>query len=285
MKQFIALAMFLAFFGFASAIIIVPPVVYIATVSIFSVISNMFVGLFFWIAVQGIATKSFFGKPFSAIIAFIIPTAGKLFFALLLIIIFSIIIMPIALFEILFITIAVSIAFFFGVLLSRFRKIRNTKEKSKSLSKIVWATIIIFILSFASIMLSIETRPIVAGAAGPTRGFVDILKIPSMGARSMAKGIAQEAKKPLAANEVEALWLVPTSSEKCTLQAGKTILSFFPQKNCLQSSIGTERAFCPITVLPAQISQKGLVEMKASGSCSGSMTVIVKENSFEVVAK
>jgi len=272
---------FLALCGFAGAIVIVPPVVYIASLSVLSVMLNLFAGVFFWIALQGIATKSFFGKPFSVIMAFLLPTAGKLLFAMLLAIVFSIIFSPVSLVEALLSALAVAIIFFFSVLLSRYRQIRNTMEKSRPVSKILTFSLVVFALCLASIMLSIGLQPVAAGARGRATGFYDIFPV----AQSVSNGAAGEAKTPLPANEVGALWLVPTSAEECTLQAGSELLFFTPKKSCLKSATSVESTFCPIEILPSQIMQKGSLTLKAGGSCSGAIVVVVKENSFGVAAK
>ncbi|MFH1587228.1 MAG: hypothetical protein ABID38_05190 [Candidatus Diapherotrites archaeon] len=301
MKRIMAFLILLTFLSSANAIVIIPPVVYVATISILTLVLNAFIGLFFWIAIQGVATKKLFGRPIHEILNFLIPSAGKILFALLLTVIFSLILAPVEINEIISTSILISVIFAAVLFLSKFREIRNTEHKSKVIASVAVFSIAVLAISFFSIMLSVEVISVSTEAGEelkeefPGAGIMDDLlpSSPYMGAPSMEKpapiadvgeGISPEdiEKK----GSIRSIWLVPDSGANCTLTIGETQLSFRPEKNCVEK-IGSEirRSYCPIEVTPSQIYGTGQLQLKAGGSCSGEITILVSNNAFEVLSQ
>ncbi len=296
MKRILAFIILLTLLSSVNAIVIIPPVVYIATISILALVLNAFVGLFFWIAIQGVATKKLFGKPLHEILNFLLPSAGKLLFALILTVIFSLMLSPIEINEIILTSIIISVIFAVVLSLSKFREIRNTEHKSKIIAGIALFSVAVLAVSLLSIMFSIEIVS-VSGEYGeevPLGDLLDYLPIaPSMisdksmempaSAGDVAEGIAPEdtvEKKKI----IRSIWLVPDSGADCTLTIGERELSFTPEKNCvkgIESEI--KRSYCPIEVTPAQIYETGQIKLKAGGSCSGEILVFINNYGFEVL--
>jgi hypothetical protein len=268
-------------------------VVYFATLSLLSVFFNMVVGLFCWIALQGIATKKFFGKPAHAIAEFLLPAAGKVFFALLLIAWLSIAMQPIEAGGAFAASAAAAAIFFACLFLAGFRELRNSQGKAGHFAAMAAFSLFVFVIGFASIMFSIETTPVIGGKPLPAGIGIQgpSMQLPS-GAPSQKPSVSEDiAEAPAVEQEaggktvVEALWLVAENSSQCTLAAGGKNLSFTPEKNCLEKKdSGMERVFCPIKILPFQTGF-GKMALEAGGSCSGSMTVIAGEEGFEVLGE
>ncbi|MFH1234357.1 MAG: hypothetical protein V1493_01975 [Candidatus Diapherotrites archaeon] len=290
MKRALFLISFLLFLGSVNAIVIVPPILYIASLSILSVLFNMFVGLFCWIALQGIATKKFFGKPLHSIAGFILPSFGKIFFALLLVAGASFVLHPLEAGEALAASAAAAAIFFACLFLAGFREIRNSEKKAGLIVSIAVFSVFVLALGFASIMLSIETTPVIGGRPEPAFNEMQSQAGMPFAAPAEKPSVSEDiAGAPAMESEaggktvVEALWLVPENSGQCTLKAAGKELSFAPEKNCLEKKeSGMERAYCPIKILPSDTGF-GKMALEAGGSCSGSMNVVAGEKGFEVL--
>lgn len=288
MKKLLLLIVFLVVLNSVNAIVIVPPAVYVATLSILSVLFNMFVGLFAWIAVQGIATKKFFGKPFHSIAGFVVSSMGKLFFAVLLVAGFSVLFNPIELMEALFVSVVAGGVFFFCLFLSRFRQLRDSRKKLRITGRIALFSVIVLVIGFVSITFSIQLVHVSSGKKAPvTEAPLSFPEKPTeLPYQDKIRKEATPGKIPEGGITVEELWLVPVNGKKCILSANGSELFFTLEKNCIEKSeSGLNRVFCPIKIEPRQFSQKGVIELKATGSCSGEMIVRVKENQFEVMEK
>ncbi|MDO8647042.1 MAG: hypothetical protein Q7R70_01325 [Candidatus Diapherotrites archaeon] len=282
-KFFTALALIFAA-GFASAIVIIPPVVYVATISILSIIFNMIAGFFCWLAIQGIASKTVFGKKLDSVLETAIPVFGKILFALLLTVVFSFFFSPSGIQEILLASAAITLVFFLALLLSNYRQIRNSPEKGrKQFPSIAVSSILVFAIVSASIFFSVTFAPI----SQAQRPLLDdsafgVSKSQSAPAESISRP-STDSEKNYLTNE---LWLVPSSIEACKLSVnGIEQFSFTPSKNCFErTASGFEKTFCPIKITPALFESLGeTMELSASGSCSGKLSAKISNNQFEVL--
>ena len=212
--------------------------------------------------------------------------SGKLFFAFLLTLLVALLLKPVETGEIATGALIAAVAFFFCMVLAKFREMRNTEKKLRVIKNLAIFSLAIFILGFASITLSIELTAISTHERAAAFGIPDLASAPAM-----QKSVAAEDKSVAAedrgtakeASIIDAIWLVPENSSDCTVSFAGESLSFKPEKKCAKKTFfGLEKVFCPVKILPQQIPEKGLVELKAGGSCSGTIRVFVRENGFEV---
>lgn len=272
--------------GFASAIVIVPPVVYVATISILSIIFNMIVGFFCWLAIQGIASKTVFGKKIDSVLETAIPVFGKILFALLLTVIFSFFFAPSGIQEILFASAAITLVFFLALLLSNYRQIRNSPEKGRQFPSIAVSSILVFAIVSASIFLSVTFAPMNQGR-GPLLGDSAFGVSRSQSAPASEDILGKSsASIPEAGSLTKELWLIPSGPEACILSANGRQFSFTPSMNCFsKTQEGFEKTFCPIKITPGLFENSAaILELSASGSCSGKISARISNGQFEVLS-
>ena len=77
MKKPIVVAVLLFLAADCGAIILVPPVVYVASISILSVVLKLGVAFFGWVALSGIASKRLFGASVESIISYSLAAAAR----------------------------------------------------------------------------------------------------------------------------------------------------------------------------------------------------------------
>ena len=156
MKYLLSFFIILSFALSTDAIIVVPPVIYIASISVLSVVIKLSILFFAWLAVQGFASRRLLGKEISVIMASIIPQILNAMLIFTLILLASLIFSPktyedasIASF---FVAFFASISRVFWLL----RSFANSNEKNKMIFGFIILFFIILILSYLVISSSIS---------------------------------------------------------------------------------------------------------------------------------
>jgi hypothetical protein len=279
-------------------IVVVPPVVYVASLSILSVVFNMFIAFSFWFAVQGVAGGKILGRPLHSILGFLIPAAGRLALALFFVVSFSVVLSPVTISEMALVSALTALFTALLLFLSNFRAIRNSERRLRPVAVIAAFSILVFVLCFLAVRESLEVAAYQKESKAKHQGALPVVSrisekalAPSMAARAYKdeaapSGMEYETESK-SGEAVLALWLNPASEEACTLtvrsESSSQSLTYAPDKTCvLETEEGFERVFCPIRVAPSDIVVGGLVELDAGGSCEGSMKARVLPDRFEV---
>lgn len=298
MKKHFFSVFLVAFFSIsAGAIVIVPPAIYFVTLSVATFIANSIIGLLALVAVSGLAGKKFFGKKLSELFSYFFAWLKKAAIALFSMILPVFLVKPIELFSVLlgaFLAFAVCFVVFFASNYSTYR-VSVKKEKTSMFFSGALFSLFIFGLFCFSAFASIETQLV------QTKGFGDFysqaeplpgLEIPSAdafpaGAQSpQAKESAQETTKPLAGTFIgPKLWFYPLTSKECTVVLGSQSFSFTPSESCyFTENNATVRIFCPVFISLDNITQRGPIDLAATGSCMAQDRITVFDYGFEVDA-
>jgi len=288
-----------------SAIVILPPVIYFVTLSIASFIGNIIIGLLAWVALSGLLNKQFFGKTLSELISYIFSTLKNIFIAIIAMIAGVFIASPIEIISVLAGALIAAIICCFLLYIANYSELRavENKRKKKILKSNTFFSVIVFLLFSASAFLSIETQilpqdPAIKDlyARGAVSGileekeidaFEDIAGMPVSG---VGAPLAETSKTQLPSqpddavfpDSLDSLWLYPVDSSTCIVNIGNKTFNFTPKQNCylLENNIPV-RIYCPIEVTIEDISQKGMLNVSATGSCSGQAEITV-ENKIKV---
>ena len=298
MESKIFLALFIVFLApFAKAIVIVPPTIYFATISVATFAANAFIGLLAWIALSGLFNKKFFGKRLSEIFSRIFSAMKKIFIAIFSMLAAVFVVNPIEVFSI--IEGAVVAAIVCGALLflsnySSYRSVEIERKKNLLKSTAVFSLIVLLLFG-ASAYSSLEIKILPQGK--PLQGAYGNVSDYAVGLPDMVQKIGQNLptapsigaplgegqKQPAERKDIEAgkekvfsgeLWFFPKSSNECRVKVGSQNFSFKPQFNCYFLGNGVPlRVFCPVKISANEVNQKGTAEVTAGGSCTDNGTV------------
>lgn len=286
-KVLFLVAIFLAVFALfrqAEAIIFIPPVIYIVTVSFSSFIANISISIVFWLVVKGIADRSYFGRPLHEIINFIFNFLGKIF-----ILVFStlspiFILDPINAKEIFFSSLISGVLSLAILFLAGFREYRliQKNEKISFLKSIAIFSAITVLLTFFSAFFALEEK-----ALNMTNG-IEYKEEPLL-------GFPQKAGEEVSYKEdysgvKESLWFYSLDISLCQVYfENDLILTAIPSRNCYYYNENNqkERIPCPVLLKISDIPEY-LIETRkegdiyGKGSCVGNYSVILSENGFNV---
>lgn len=287
-KILLFILFFLSLAASAQAIVIVPPVIYIATLSILSLIFNLLIGFFFWLAVQTVIFKGPGAAKGIQLVEGSISILGKIVPIFLLIFFMEPLFDVSSLFGILFFALIITLILTFFLLLSHFRDIRNTLQKVPLLQSLLFSILFIFLITTAAVFFSVSFNAVYSNPSTPSAN--DAAGIAASSPSTIASdstGYGKATDSTDAARSsmiVSEFWLTPTSSAPCVLSYSDQVLSFTPVKSCYQKTAqGFIRSFCPIKVSASQIQADSLTQLEESGSCSGSFLAQSKNGGLELL--
>lgn len=139
-----------------SAIVIVPPLVYVASLSMLAVFLKLLVAFFSWLAVSGLASRGFLKRSAVSALSIFLSSASRLLLAFGLAVIFSLAVRPVEPAGVLLVSALTASVSAAVVFLSEFRRIRNTEDKIPSVAGLAAFGFLIFIICYASVWTSIE---------------------------------------------------------------------------------------------------------------------------------
>lgn len=280
----------------AHAIVIIPPTVYIVTISLASFIGNAIILIVGWIAVSGIAAKKFFGKSVSEIMAFTFSGIKKLVVAVVSMLAALLLFNPIEIFSILTASLAAAIITLALLALGSYSKYRlvGKTEKTRLLRSTVFFAAIVFVLSALAISVSLEITQVNASPEGlfakqAVQETDFRIGLPDA-SKEMASAPAASAPMDTAGEDAEKkvggadrIWFYPAGAKPCIVIVGSKVFEFAPTNNCyfLENS-APQRMVCPVSISIAEVSARGSVNVSATGSCSYEGTIIVSETGFLV---
>jgi len=291
--------------GSAYPIVIVPPMVYFASISIAGFLANALISLGALAAVAGVANWKLFNSPMPAIISTIFGVASKLFLGMSTMIFALIVFFPISMQQIIISAFAVLAVSAFLLFLRDYRLFRAS---SKTVKLQLLGTTAIFALFFAiafvpSAYFAIEYRiittqpgtasqagtfaPSIAESSAPSLPFVsDEAQKSAMAPSAQASEDYKEVQNSNLAVQLQGdlrIWLLPQTNEDCVVEIDGMMTVFKPKKECkLSPTVFSEPQICPISIQVPRQCQKDLI-ITASGSCSDSLVVKCKNNQLEQV--
>lgn len=286
----------------ANAIAFIPPVIYFASISLVSFVTNLFLILAVWFAVKGISNRSYFGMPVHKIVSSLMDWAGITIIIICASLAPLLILRPIITKDILVSSFVAGIMCGILLFLSQYRQLRITgkEEKIKSVRSIILTCAVVIIITFISASYSLETKVLRTNAQKGTEQIEKIqssLSIPNQALNKAREAVAPAS--PIAADngyakaiepqkQADTLWFYPLNSDACSIYFNENLLiAKNPEKNCyyITSDKIKKKLECPIPVSIDifiklhDIGAKGIISGR--GSCTQSYSVTLNSNGFE----
>lgn len=278
--------------GSPSAVVILPPIVYFASISIASFLANALISLGALAAVAGVANWKLFNSPASAIISALFGIASKLFIGILSMTVALIAFFPVSMQQIILSASSVLVVSAILLFLRDYRLFRASPKTMKlQLLKQTVAFALFFAIIFApSAYFAIEHRIIrtqpetalpdsASGLSGSEIGDAPFLPDPGGAAKQAMAPSAQAIAGQRQGDLI--LWFMPQSNEDCIVEIGMEEGIFKPKSECkLQPDVFSEPQLCPVSIRVPRQCQKDL-RILAKGSCSDSLLMKCKNNQLE----
>lgn len=296
--------------GKSSAIVFVPPVIYIATLSLGAFVVNVFAFFAVWFAAKGLIDRLYFGKPMHELVRLFFGLLGKFLIFFIAAAASLAMLDPLNKKEVLAASLLAGVLGLVFIFLSNFREYRLEPKNKKVYfaGSMMLFSLAVFGVTYASALRALEVKILrIEGARG---GAVEYKKeaprredisLPSQKAPSAMPGFeadqgiapsypeqkAVESPAPIR-RKTQALWFNPSSFEPCRIYfGGNLILSAVSHDNCYyENDIRAHRIICPISVsvedVPAYLIKVtgDVVGVHGEGSCTEKYTVIIGEGGF-----
>ena len=293
--------------GNANAIAFIPPVIYVASMSIMGFIANMFLILAVWLAVKGVINRSYWGKPIHEIVSLFLGWLGTAFAVALSSLFPVLILRPILTREIIVSCIIAGCLCFMILFLNEYRHFHQiTKDqKMKSFRHLISIALLVVIISYFCVSLSIKTY---AHHINSGKGSEYQIEAESNAGSPLMESIASRQSKSFsdsASNIAETesssstdifktIWFYPRNSDICIIYFNDDLIgSYAPQMSCYYKTSDNkeERTQCPVALnfdtfieklstTKLSSSQEGVIT--ASGSCNEKYLVTIKDAGFKV---
>ncbi|MFH1750320.1 MAG: hypothetical protein ABH863_01430 [Candidatus Micrarchaeota archaeon] len=292
----------------ASAIVIIPPVVYFVTLSISTFISSSIVAMLLFGGLKALSTRKYWGKGLYQLLS-----EGKSAIAEALLAIICMLAAVYAIYPVDFDS-AISTAFIAAALfmllkfILSFRLFDLSDNAGRRALLVSWATLAMFVAlaTTVSALASMQSYKVFTGTGGYQPGQVaeksplaDILPISAPfskqeaaeGGRSAAPENSMVGQEPKSASDSSApptlqdkIWFIPKSPEICNIFAESFALTFTPSFNCISEVGGARnRIYCPVYISHSQVGIRGDAEFRGTGSCTGIVYATVTDTGFEHV--
>ena len=289
MKKIIAYSAFavLAFLPHsAGAIAIIPPAIYVVTLSFGALLANAVAIVAGWAVLLGITGKeNIFGKSLSAILDIFFGSIGKIVAAVLSIFLAAWLLQPDNIVESLIAGLAAGAAYFAIQYLVSYRETRlldKTGKYAAMKSNLVFSVLVV-ISTIVAVLFSLQTQLVVfpASRAGQANGL----------AEAQAQGLAMPYQKSSAdisastdlKESAPIIYVNPTGAGECRISIGQRTYSLQARSNCRQDPSNIlETSFCPLafelTGLP-----DGAYPLVGSGACEKKAQVVVENGAARLV--
>ena len=267
------LLFFLFFFAVSVfGVVIIPPLIYVATFSALTFAANLLVGFGVWLALQGIAQKRVFNRRVSALLDFAADGAKTLFVGLAAAVVGLVFVSPLVWTEILFaagIVVAASFVLFFLLDYKRWRGQQEDARFSR-LGSFFLRSLVIGLLVGVSVYGAIELRAVSTSNA-PGQSDSDASKglnsiLPSMGSPSPSNRGDSEVRKAAESPDVtgrSSIWVQPLDEKGCVVSDGIQSIRIEAVFSCvaIENNVSV-RVFCPF-----ELHSNALADVTVSGAC------------------
>lgn len=280
MKKILTLVFILSSLSFCSAIAIIAPAVYVATLSITAFLANTIVTIAIFIAAKSFSNKNTLTKGVSTKIGFALELIGKILLLLASTTIAILIVNPILIQEAIYTGILAAIICGAILFLYNYKKISISEKETKKNILLSAAIFCIFVFISSSFVgyFSIETKAIVINGQGVEQSQTLQSPSPLMDiAENFVSNKSQSASAPSQGIQKEAtptqlLIFYPNNLNECVISSTSQNLRITPTNNCFSSVEGiTKRIICPIVIDAKEFTSGSKVN--SSGSCSETYTV------------
>lgn len=269
----------LAFMVSVSAVVIVPPIVYVASLSILNLLVSLIIGFGLWLAGTGIWKQR--GQNWRLIhwFDFLAPWLGAFLLASLAGFVVLVWFKPLSFSDCLWAGFGIALLVLMGSVVLDFKRFRILSKSLRRTGLIDLATrsLVLGILFGAAFFLSVEVKSVIvspqsAGELGSEVGLPDsdsgILDSvlskrsseSSMGASPPGEYNQQES---VSSDFRVIVWVWPTSDSVCQIRDSVRVQSVVPRFSCFKQAPGQQRIFCPIpfeTSFPASVVGEGSCE-------------------------
>lgn len=292
----------------AQAIVFIPPVIYIATLSLGAFIINISIFIAIWLATQGIINRLYFGKALHQIIRIFLGIFGKavvLFAASVISILFF---NPLNPKEVIISSILAGILCLIFIFLGNFKEYRlvQKKEKLATIGSMLLFFILTAIIIFISASLALKTKILSTGENGlgaykenlsaPNGFTLPLQKSTEYISKDEAeKGIAPDYKNDAIEDNksdrsmAQLLWFYPSDFKVCEVYFDTNlILAVHPKNNCYYYDSGKlQKLPCPISVslddVPLNLAKAdGQYNIYGQGSCVEKYRASITQEGFNM---
>ena len=285
----------------AEAIVIVPPIIYVASFSVGTFVLNTFMMTAVYMAGRGLVDRFYHGKQLHEIVGIAFSYLGYIFVIIATAFISIAIFDPIDARSLFYASVFSTFLSFLVMALNNFRKytLTDPHKRDEVVLPILVFSVIVFIITFVSAYFSISTS-IIKKQDVPIKTMVseDVQNTPSadFGINFEAsKKTAGEYKKQdtsAALSETrEDIWFYPFMNGICEIYAGgRLIKAEMPSGKCFyyDNSNNTKRMICPIYLTfeelsRSQINKNVLIQIEGKGSCLDGYKVYISESGLKYV--
>lgn len=291
----------------AYSIAIIPPIIYIATLSIGSFIVNLCIFAALWMATKGIIDRAYLGKKVHEIVRLLFRLIGGSIALLLSATISIIIFNPLNTEEIIFSSATAAFISLTLFWLSNFREYRlvQKQEKISILKSVAAFSALVFLATFISASTSLETKILRTNDAGirqsPESPLLEFSKpnekrTPESFMRDQAGIQPSENKKEISMPEPhdvatkKTLLFYPQNANRCEIYSDDTLISALkPSQNCYyyKNNNEMEKIYCPVIldisdVTKNLIDQSTTVNIDSRGSCEEKYSATLTKEGFKI---
>ncbi|MFZ2970167.1 MAG: hypothetical protein WA063_03405 [Minisyncoccia bacterium] len=291
----------------ANAIVFIPPVIYISTLSAWSFVTNVFLLAAFYMSVNGVVNNLYFGKPMHEVIRLLFSFIGKLIILILAAFIAIKLFDPIDIYGIYISSVFTALICFILNSLSNFRFYRLGGEENRKaiIRSLLLYTIIVFIVTFFSVSFAITTEVIdMAGELKKTS--VNALAVPESNDAKNEINKKEYGNKGLydssgssnssvpqqygASYEMPrtSIWFFPQNKEFCEIYYnGLKLREIKSPQSCFyyRENGKPARIFCPIELKASDLPPEGNAigeeaTINGIGSCDENYVVVLDNDGF-----
>lgn len=300
-KLIMICAALIFFAKIAEAIVIVPPVIYIATFSIGTFVLNAFIMTSAYMAGRGLIDRFYFGKHLHELVGIAFSYVGSI------VLIMSSSFVAISFFDpidarsLFYASVFSSFLSFLVMGLNNFRKylLADSYGKNEAILRLIALSSVVFIITFISGYFSISTRILKKSEPYGLTLEKNARNSPinlnfgiDFSAKEKSADSLEEkpAPAPLPVSE-KTIWFNPYIEEKCEIYAGdKFVKSEAPSGKCFyfDGNNVARRIICPVSldieeVRDATIGMNGVTRIEGRGSCLDNYKVYVSDKGFKII--
>ncbi len=281
---------FLFIAGRVYSIVIIPPIIYIATLSIGSFIINLCAFTALWMAAKGIIDRAYFGKKTHEIVHLLFVLIGRsiilVFSAIISIIVFN----PLNMEEIIFSSLSAAVFSLLVLWLNSFREYRlvQKQEKITILKSLASFSIVVFLTTFISASAALETKILhTDNTSAQQNPQTPLLKL---SAPDLMEDRKAGIQLPYNTTVKKTLLFYPQNADLCEIYLGNILISSSKSsRNCYyyRDNGETEKIYCPIPLnisrIPQNLTEQSAPgDIRGRGSCEEKYPVSLTKEGFKI---
>ncbi|MEK6958569.1 MAG: hypothetical protein AABW59_00840 [archaeon] len=280
---FVVLLLLLGLSSLVGAVAVIVPV-YVASLSIIALVSNVLITAAVYVAAKGVFSRKSFGGNFSEKLNVSFEIFGKIVILLIVTMAAIFIFSPVTIEDSLVAGLFAALIALLILLLVSYRKIAVLPSERKAIAKGIMG-FCVFVFISCSIISYFSVEFTVATGAAKQQAII------SFPFEDIVKDVMQSSSAPVYSNVAESpspsqgisskateesrffsVILLPTSAEVCIISNLSAIIRVEPVFGCYIAENGIrQKTFCPIVISAEELNYSS--DINSSGSCSGPYTV------------